>query len=45
MFTGLTVATVTGVPLGTFIGQQTAWHMSFLFIASIGLVGLIASYF
>lgn len=40
MFTGLTVATVTGVPLGTFIGQQTA-----LFIASIGLVGLIASYF
>lgn len=38
MFTGLTVATVTGVPLGTFIGQQTAWHMSFLFIASIGLV-------
>ena len=26
MFTGLTVATVTGVPLGTFIGQQTAWQ-------------------
>lgn len=24
MFTGLTVATVTGVPLGTFIGQQTS---------------------
>ncbi|BDQ61010.1 MFS transporter [Enterococcus faecalis] len=42
---GVNGATVTGVPLGTFIGQQTAWHMSFLFIASIGLVGLIASYF
>lgn len=45
MFTGLTVATVTGVPLGTFIGQQTSWKMSFIFIAVIGLVGLIASIF
>ncbi len=45
MFTGLTVATVTGVPLGTFIGQQTSWNMSFLFIAAIGLIGLIASSF
>lgn len=44
MFTGLTVATVTGVPLGTFIGQQTSWHMSFLFIAFVGLLGLIANY-
>lgn len=45
MFTGLTVATVTGVPLGTFIGQQTSWNMSFIFIAAIGLIGLIASIF
>ena len=45
MFTGLTVATVTGVPLGTFIGQQTAWNMSFIFIAVVGLLGLIASSF
>lgn len=42
MFTGLTVATVTGVPLGTFIGQQTNWHMSFIFIAVVGVIGLIA---
>ena len=40
MFTGLTVATVTGVPLGTFIGQQTTWNMSFIFIAVVGLLGL-----
>ncbi len=42
MFTGLTVATVTGVPLGTFIGQHASWHISFVTIAFIGLVGLIA---
>jgi predicted MFS family arabinose efflux permease len=28
MFSGLTVATVTGVPLGTFIGQQFGWRMA-----------------
>lgn len=43
MFMGLTVATVVGVPLGTFIGQQTRWNGSFLFIAAIGIVGLIFS--
>lgn len=45
MFTGLTVATVTGVPLGTFIGQQTSWQWSFIFITVIGLIGLIANAF
>lgn len=29
MFTGLTVATVTGVPLGTFIGQMFGWRATF----------------
>ncbi|MGG0658283.1 MFS transporter [Rummeliibacillus pycnus] len=42
MFTGLTVATVTGVPLGTFIGQQMGWHFSFWFIVVVGVIGLIA---
>ncbi|WP_422699092.1 MFS transporter [Enterococcus durans] len=45
MFTGLTVATVTGVPLGTFIGQQTNWHFTFIFIAIIGALGLITNLF
>lgn len=45
MFTGLTVATVTGVPLGTFIGQQTNWHFTFIFITIIGALGLIANLF
>lgn len=45
MFTGLTVATVTGVPVGTFIGQQTSWQWSFIFITVIGFIGLIANFF
>lgn len=45
MFTGLTVATVTGVPLGTFIGQHASWRASFLTIALIGLIGMVADYF
>ncbi|MGE7675750.1 MFS transporter [Lysinibacillus sp. NPDC094403] len=43
MFTGLTLATVTGVPLGTFIGQVTDWRMSFIFIVLIGIIGLISN--
>jgi len=43
MFTGLTVATVTGVPFGTFIGQQLGWRMAFVTIVIIGVIALIAN--
>lgn len=43
MFSGLTVATVTGVPLGTFIGQQWGWRLSFVAIAIVGLLALVAN--
>ncbi|WP_270180963.1 MFS transporter [Alkalihalobacillus sp. CinArs1] len=43
MFTGLTVATVTGVPLGTFIGQTFGWRATFLGVAMLGVIGIIAS--
>lgn len=43
MFTGLTVATVTGVPLGTYLGQQVGWRFAFVAIALIGMVALIAN--
>lgn len=43
MFTGLTVATVTGVPLGTFIGQAFGWRATFWGVALLGVVGMIAS--
>ena len=38
MFTGLTVATITGVPIGTFIGQQFGWRASFMAIVVIELL-------
>lgn len=43
MFTGLTVATVTGVPLGTYLGQQVGWRFAFVAIAVIGLIALFAN--
>jgi predicted MFS family arabinose efflux permease len=43
MFSGLTVATVTGVPLGTFIGQQFGWRMAFILIIAVGVIALIAN--
>ena len=43
MFTGLTVALVTGVPLGTWIGQLFGWRATFLIVALLGLIALIGS--
>lgn len=43
MFTGLTVALVTGVPLGTFIGQTLGWRATFLTVAALGAIALIGS--
>lgn len=45
MFTGLTVALVTGVPLGTFIGQTFGWRATFLTVAALGAIALIGSAF
>lgn len=41
MFTGLTVANVVGVPLGTFIGQSAGWRVTFVVVAALGVVGLL----
>ncbi|NMS31583.1 MFS transporter, partial [Vibrio parahaemolyticus] len=43
MFTGLTVALVTGVPLGTWIGQTFGWQATFLIVAILGIIALIGS--
>ena len=43
MFTGLTVATLTGVPLGTYIGNTFSWHASFYFITTVGIVSLVGN--
>jgi DHA1 family inner membrane transport protein len=41
MFSGLTVALVTGVPLGTFIGQHFGWQMTFLAVSMLGVIAFI----
>jgi DHA1 family inner membrane transport protein len=43
MFAGLTVAIVTGVPLGTFIGQHFGWRATFIGVAVLGVIGLVSS--
>jgi DHA1 family inner membrane transport protein len=35
VLTGLTVANVVGVPLGTFLGQQVGWRAAFVVVAAI----------
>ena len=44
IFTGFTVASVLGVPLGTSIGQWGGWHLSYWFTTLLGIVSLLASY-
>ncbi|WP_327709978.1 MFS transporter [Streptomyces sp. NBC_00464] len=41
MFTGLTVANVIGVPLGTYIGQSVGWRSTFFVVAALGVIGLL----
>lgn len=41
MFTGLTVANVLGVPLGTLLGQQLGWRSTFWAITAIGVVAFV----
>ncbi|MDW4573293.1 MFS transporter [Microbacterium sp. M3] len=35
VLTGLTVANVVGVPLGTYLGQQLGWRAAFMVVAAI----------
>lgn len=43
VFTGLTVALVTGVPLGTFIGQQFGWRTTFLAVSALGVIAFLGT--
>lgn len=41
MFTGLTLANVLGVPLGTALGQVAGWRSTFWAVTGIGVIALI----
>ncbi|KVO25854.1 MFS sugar transporter [Burkholderia ubonensis] len=43
MFSGMTVAFVAGIPLGTFIGQHFGWRATFLIVALFGLVAFLGA--
>ena len=42
MFTGLTVANVLGVPMGTALGQHFGWRSTFWAVTALGVVGIVA---
>lgn len=41
MFTGLTLANVLGVPLGTALGQFAGWRVPFWAVVALGILSLI----
>ncbi|MDS7597904.1 MFS transporter [Agrobacterium tumefaciens] len=41
MFMGLTVAIVTGVPLGTYIGQVFGWRATFWAVSGLGVIAFV----
>ncbi|WP_240801943.1 MFS transporter [Streptomyces sp. A1136] len=40
MFTGLTVATIVGVPAATALGNAFTWRLTFALIAAVGLLAV-----
>jgi DHA1 family arabinose polymer transporter-like MFS transporter len=45
MFTGMTIANLAGVPLGTYIGHHYSWQLTYGVISFLGLVTCLAIYF
>ncbi|WP_179333601.1 MFS transporter [Winogradskyella costae] len=45
MFSGLTVANVIGVPIGTYLGNQYHWSASFLMVGVVGLLTLASIFY
>ncbi|WP_416307435.1 MFS transporter [Neptunicella sp. SCSIO 80796] len=41
MFTGLTLATILGVPAGAWLGQNFGWRIPFAVISLVGVVSII----
>ena len=41
MFSGLTIANVVGVPLGTYVGHNYSWRYTFAIVTVIGLITVL----
>lgn len=42
MFSGLTVANLLGVPLGTYLGKNFDWSASFLMVGVVGVIAILS---
>ena len=42
MFTGLTVANIIGVPLGTYFGHEFHWNVAFLMVGGVGVLAVLS---
>jgi DHA1 family arabinose polymer transporter-like MFS transporter len=45
MFSGLTVANLIGVPLGTYLGQTYSWSISFFLVGIVGILTFLSIFF
>lgn len=45
MFSGLTIANLAGVPIGTYIGHHYSWRYTFIIIAIVGFLTFVSLYF
>lgn len=45
MFSGLTIANLAGVPIGTYVGHHYDWRYTFIIITAVGLLTFISIYF
>ncbi|WP_437917653.1 MFS transporter [Sphingobacterium sp. LRF_L2] len=45
MFTGMTIANLAGVPIGTYVGHHYSWRITYAVISVLGLVTFLAIYF
>lgn len=45
MFTGMTIANLLGVPLGTYMGHEYSWRITYFFISLCGAATMLAIYF
>ncbi|XCF05296.1 MFS transporter [Tamlana crocina] len=42
MFSGLTIANLLGVPLGTYLGKGFNWNVSFLMVGIVGILAVLS---
>ena len=45
VMTGLTIATIVGSPIATFLGQTIGWRLTYLCIGGLGAVSLLSLWF